>query len=174
MPNVASKISTHNINLLNKHKCVNDQPAPKCNCNDKNDCPLNGECLTKAIIYQADVITRNSSSAKYRGLCETTFKERFADHKCSFAHKRYSNKTELSNQIWKLKDEGETYSVKFSILLKSCPYRAGSKYCNLCLGEKCAIMKGGDSLLNKKDELISKCRHVKNFFLKTSNPDTNN
>ena len=166
MPNVASQISTHNINLLNKHRCIDDQPAPKCNCNDKSNCPLNGECQTKAIIYQADVITRDISSAKYRGLCETTFKDRFADHKCSFAHKRYSNKTELSNQIWKLKDEGEDYSVKFSILRKSCPYRAGSKYCNLCLWEKCAIMKGGDSLLNKKDELISKCRHINKFLFK--------
>ena len=68
--------------------------------------------------------------------------------------------------IYIYKDKGQECEIEWSILRKSTPYRAGSKQCNLCLWEKLYIMKGNkDILINKKDELVSKCRHVDKFLL---------
>ena len=44
-------------------------------------------------------------------------------------------------------------------------YRNGSKSCNLCLTEKFHIITSKLPLLNKRSELISKCRHVNKFLL---------
>ena len=46
----------------------------------------------------------------------TTFKERYANHTSSFRHKKDSNKTELSKHIWKLKENNQDYTIKWSIL----------------------------------------------------------
>ena len=93
-------------------------------------------------------------------------KKRYANHKTSFTNRDYAGKTELSNYIWDLKNKGiEDFSIKFSILKKSVPFRAGSSKCNLCLWEKLYIMKGKD-LMYEKDELVSKCRHINKFLLR--------
>ena len=52
MPNIKSKISTHNKKILNKP--VN-QNTRKCNCMNKNTCSLNGNCLLKKILYIATI-----------------------------------------------------------------------------------------------------------------------
>ena len=47
-----------------------------CHCIKKDECPLNGNCLTENTIYEAK-ITRNNNNDKpmyYIGLAETTFK----------------------------------------------------------------------------------------------------
>jgi hypothetical protein len=43
-----------------------------------------------------------------------TFKERYANHTLSFRHKKDSNKTELSKHIWKLKENNQDYTIKYS------------------------------------------------------------
>jgi hypothetical protein len=82
----------------------------------------------------------------------TTFKERYANHTSSFRHKKDSNKTELSKHIWKLKENNQDYTIKWSILEHSISYTGGSKRCNLCLEEKFCILKdvNKDNLLNKR------------------------
>ena len=46
-------------------------------------------------------------------------------------------------------------------------YTCGSKRCDLCLTEKLLIAKTDPkTLLNKKSEKISKCRHGNKFTLK--------
>ena len=58
---------------------------------------------------------------------------------------------------------------------KAQAYRNGSKRCNLCLTEKLAIIEGEpNKILNKRAELVSKCRHENKFYLsnyKTSYKD---
>ena len=82
-------------------------------------------------------------------------------------NKRYANKTELSKFYWEQKeDNGREVTFAFSILRRTIPYRAGAKYCNLCLWEKVLIIKGDNSLLNERDEFINKCRHVNKFLMK--------
>ena len=102
----------------------------------------------------------------YVGLCEPAFKGRYGGHKTSFSNIKHKGETELSKYIWELKDNHVSYSIKFSVLLQCSPRRAGSDHCNLCAWEKVFIMKGGEGMLNTRDELISKCRHINKFLLK--------
>ena len=45
-------------------------------------------------------------------------------------------------------------------------YKCGSRNCDLCLAEKVAIAHyKGDGLLNKRTELLSKCRHRNKFII---------
>jgi hypothetical protein len=77
--------------------------------------------------------------------------------------------TALNSQIkhiWKLKDGKKNYAINWSIITSANPYSNISKRCNLCLTEKLHIIKADKaSLLNKRSELISKCRHENKFYL---------
>ena len=54
-----------------------------------------------------------------------------------------------------------------AILKRDAAYTSGEKRCNLCLKEKLCSMKAGQTnLLNKRSEIISKCRHGQNFYFK--------
>ena len=57
-----------------------------CNCLRKNECPLDGKCLTTNTIYKATVLSDKPGYKDkiYIDLAETTFKKRFANHKKSF------------------------------------------------------------------------------------------
>ena len=104
----------------------------------------------------------------YYGLCEGEFKFRYNNHTKSFRHQKHHNETELSKLIWRLKDENKDYTLSWSITKRSSPYRLGSKRCDLCLTEKVAIIRANPKgLLNKRTELISKCRHRNKFLLKS-------
>ena len=134
-----------------------------CNCQNKPQCPLKGECLVNSIIYQGLVIPERGRPGKYIGLCEPAFKGRYADHKTSCTHSKYEQKTELSKYYWKHKKEGIASRLEFSVLQKRFPYRNGTKRCDLCLTEK--LMKEGIAVINERDELVSKCRHMNKFLL---------
>ena len=74
MPNVKSTIDAHNKRLLkqpNSREAISD--ANLCNCRKKEDCPLENQCLTKGIVYQATVTTEQGSES-YVGLTDTDFK----------------------------------------------------------------------------------------------------
>ena len=100
-------------------------------------------------------------------MCETSFKERCYNHNMSFKHRRYESKTELSKYIWNLKDNNAVYDIKWSIHKKTSGYSNTSKRCSLCTAEKIAIITfpNKDKLLNKRTELVSKCRHENKFML---------
>ena len=161
MQNVASYISSHNKNILKQ----NDAHPRLCNCNNRTLCPLDGKCLTPAVIYKGEIRTDDEDSYKYIGLTEPPCKGRFSDHNTSFNNRRYEFKTDLSKKVWELKDEGKVPHITWSIVRKSSPYEPGSDHCNLCLWEKFHIMKE-HGLINTRDELVSKCKHVNKFLLK--------
>ena len=72
---------------------------------------------------QATVTTNNTNDTKhYIGMTATTFKERYANHTSPFRHKKDSNKTELSKHIWKLKENNQDYTIKWSILKHAISY----------------------------------------------------
>ena len=81
MPNVKNAIDAHNKAQLKKPAA---EPPKNCNCRDKPNCPLNGGCRTKGIVYQATVTTprtgpnntNNYHSETYVGLTDTEFKLR--------------------------------------------------------------------------------------------------
>ena len=57
MNNISSTLSTHNKSILNPK-----QISFGWNCRSKDNCPLDGECLTRNIIYRADVTTDNDQN----------------------------------------------------------------------------------------------------------------
>ena len=54
-----------------------------------------------------------------------------------------------------------------SIIKEAAPYHCGARICSLCLAENLQIIKAKpEGMLNKRCELISKCRHKNKFLLK--------
>jgi len=165
MPNVKSIINTHNRNIL--HKC--DDQKRKCNCINKDQCPIDNECLSENSVYQATVAYNSNGEQNeniYIGISEGTFKKRYANHKKSFAHEKYRNETELSNLYWQLKDQNIVANISWKFLFKCPRYTPSSSKCFLCTNEKLAILEHNSShLINKRSELTSKCRHRRKFKL---------
>ena len=85
-----SIISSYNKKILtSKNKQVG------CYCRVKNSCPLDNKYLTSQLIYQADVTNSlNNEYNYYLGLAETTFKERYSNHKSSFKNENNKNSME--------------------------------------------------------------------------------
>ena len=169
MTNMKNKINQHNRQVI--HNIT--QPTPTnnvagCNCLDGNNCPLDGKCLEKDILYLGVVKSdiRNYNEKIYK-LCSTSFKYRYANHKKSFNHEKYKTDTELSKEVWELKDINGNPDVKWNIFGKFSAYNPASHRCNLCLNEKLEIsIHKEDNLLNKRSEVISQCRHKNKFKLK--------
>ena len=141
-----------------------------CNCRQKNTCPLDRNCLQPSVIYQATVTHRNSNKTEtYIGLTENEFKTRYRNHTASFRHAKHKNSTELSKHIWNLKDNNIDHFISWRILSSNSPYSSSSKRCNLCLKEKFLIICRPElSTLNKRNELVSSCRHRNKALLRNN------
>ena len=164
MPNLQKLIKGHNKSVLNKEQ--KHENLNKCNCQDKSKCPLNGKCLESSIVYKANVkIINTGEMHKYIGISKPPFKTRWLDHNKAFNHERYRSNTELSKLIWDLKDRNIAHSINWEFITKCTSYKAGSKSCNLCVTEKLYILRNPDSI-NKKSEIISKCRHKRKYLIK--------
>ena len=85
----------------------------------------------------------------------------------SFRNWTHENDTKLSKYIWSLKDQNKDFDIKWSILKTSPGHSIKSKSCNLCLLEKLVIcnFKEKDRLLNKRLDLVLKCRHENKYML---------
>ena len=69
-------------------------------------------------------------------------------------------KISLSKHVWALKDQGTDYDKKWSVQWQATEYANTTKRCNLCMAKKVDIISADkDRSLNKRAELISKCRH---------------
>ena len=80
MPNVKSIISNHNRRVLKSNTTSFDQKT--CNCRVKNECPLLGKCLSKSLVYIAEITTTDTHESKnYVGVTAGPFKERFNNDK---------------------------------------------------------------------------------------------
>ena len=87
---MASIIKGHNQKVLNNEKAS----SAGCNCRNKNNCPLDKQCLTTATIYQAKVFEpeKDNDPKVYVGMAESEFKTRFYNHTLSFKNKDYAKK----------------------------------------------------------------------------------
>ena len=127
------------------------------NCNNKDECPLENECLTPRIVYRADVTNNKTDEHKYYyGISDTPFKERYENHKTSFRHRSHLTASDLSKYYWKLVDNGAVPTIKFSIA-KRVKGNTFINNCNLYLSEKALIIRNLDdiNMLNKRSEFIS-------------------
>lgn len=167
MPNVQTIISAHNKSELSKHSAIDMEEQASCNCRSRQNCPLQNQCLTTNIIYQASVTRADNNGVEtYIGLTENSFKTRYSNHMHSFNNPKHRKDTALSEYIWNLKDSGINYTLKWRIMRRARPYSTISKMCNLCTAEKFFIIcKPNLSSLNKRNELVSTCRHRRKHLL---------
>ena len=75
------------------------------------------------------------------------------------------NATELSKRVWEIQLRYFVPKIKWSIIDHARPLANGLGRCNLCLTEKYHIIMSNAALLNKRSELVSKCRHENKFLL---------
>ena len=96
MENVKSSISRHNKRVLAKAEPI-ESPSKLCDCRIPSECPLQKKCLTKGVVYKAEIKTKEDRETKeYIGMTANDFKVRYRNHIKSFKHKRYEFDTELS------------------------------------------------------------------------------
>ena len=167
MPNIASIINTHNKKVINRSDEVITTPG--CNCRRREECPLRGKCLEKSVVYCGKVMANNEDNGtSYIGVTENTWKDRNYKHRNSYKDPSKKNDTGLSKYIWGLKEKGvkmEDIKIEWSIIDHAIPYKNGTRKCNLCLTEKFHIITSPLDLINKRSDLISKCRHENKFYL---------
>ena len=108
MQNMGNIITKHNNKLLFQSL---EQPTRMCNYRDKASGPMDGTCLQKCFVYQAQVDSVNSRQ-HYLGTSEDEFKTRYNNHTISFQNEGHEKKTELSKFVWELKHKGEDFTIK--------------------------------------------------------------
>ena len=161
-PNLAAIISSHNKKIL---KSGVEDTERLCNCRKGHQCPLDGKCLSRNLIYQATVSTDRSEET-YIGLTGTTFKERLANHKASHKNPDLQKSCKLANYVWKIKEKKIKYDITWKILGRAAPYSSISNVCNLCIHEKYFILYfPGLGTLNRRSELTCGCRHKNSLLI---------
>ena len=131
---------------------------------------MGGNCQATSVVYQAKVTPTNGQRVEsYIGLTGGMFKTRYTGHKQSFNHSEKRNATELSKFIWQLKDNNVDYTISWNIIEKARAFDNSSDRCELCVLEKFFIIyKSELGTLNKRNELVSTCRHKAKFLLRNS------
>ena len=109
-------------------------------------------CLSNNILYQANItaLGENSETKVYYGICETTFKLRYANHKKMFNHRNCKSDTELSNEFLKIKDNKRNVIITWENLSRLQAYNRSRKRCSLCSNEKLKIaLHRNNNMLNR-------------------------
>ena len=165
MNNIKSEITAINRRITSDNS---DHQAEKlCNCRSKViPCPLDGKCLVTNLVYRADIKTSEEDHRIYVGTSGNSFKERYTGHKTTFKHKKKKNSTELSKYFWKLKDQGKSPEIKWSVVRKISSKTTLRSGCNLCNTERYEIARADkNKLLNIRNERKRICPHyAKQFF----------
>ena len=138
----------------------------------QTDCPLNIDYRKESVVYKCTATTCNSKKL-YLGLTVGEFKkQRYYDHVKSFKNEFYANSTTLSSYVWEMKTRKNLApALTWEVLRTVRTYSNITKRCSLCLHEKLAIITYPypDELLNRRSELVTKCRHKNKFLLKNFN-----
>ena len=163
VPNMKQHINNHNNKVLRKVSEGRQDRTPKCNC-DPETCELDRQCQVEEIVYRADVKI-GSEEKYYIGQTKNTFRQRYSLHESNMRHDRRS--TALCTYLLDKKAEGiEPDSVKWSVVSATHKRRRGERSCSLCTTEKVNIANGDtDKILNKRSEVMRKCKHREELML---------
>ena len=127
-PNIDQTIAAHNKKILAEDS--EDRVDTKtCSCTPKPpsntvECPLEGKCLEKEIVYQATAICEDGEVKKYIGAASTTFKARLYNHQSSFTMEEKKHQTTLSSYVWRKREEGKEVNIEYKVLAKAPAYSA--------------------------------------------------
>ena len=173
LPSFKKIVSGHNKKVLHPERVLKELG---CNCRTGNECMLEGKCLTHQLIYKGTLKYKKTNhitkevqdiTKSYHGLTSTSFKARHSNHLTSFRDPKYRHSTRLSTHIWELKEDGiQDFDLKFSIEKLAPAYKRETQKCLLCLEEKRFIMyKNQEESINKRTEILNKCRHKRSHLL---------
>ena len=156
----------------------------------KDECfEVREKCQSRCCIYQASLHYETPHTSipalkipkkkVYTGLTSNKLRDRFNHHHWTFTNERNNpfnppaernttlQNTSLSAHIWKLKSRGIEYDINWKIIKQASVYSKESGECNLCLEEKTSIMFADKKeSLNKRTEIMQKCRHREDHLLK--------
>ena len=125
------------------------------------------EVVALFMVHIQNTVTTSDDTKEYIGLTSNTFKQRYTCHKSTFTNKNKAHSTSLSTYIWQLKDQNTPFTVDWSIMGRAQSYSRKTRNCQLCTLEKTQITLADPSrTLNKRNEIISKCRHRDKWLLK--------
>ena len=113
------------------------------------------------MIYCSKVILRNEFTNKnhshYVGLTESSLKIDYINIKTLLNTR--------TNFIWDQNSKNIKVSLEYSILDKAKPYSPGSRNRMLSLTGKYHILILGLNIFDKRNELVSQCRHASKYYL---------
>ena len=166
MPNLNKIIAGYNVKVMDDNLPIQRPFNSNCNCRGGTvNCPMEGaRCLDTCSIYQATVSAVGKVNETYIGLAKPDWKGRYNNHTDTFRHSSKRVRTSLAGYIWKLKDAGVAYTIKWKTIATARAFTASSKKCRLCLMEKVKIMHTG-ATLNKRTEFFSSCRHKESLLV---------
>ena len=101
LPDVGNLINKSNTKKLRNKQCIE---TPKCNCINKDTCPLKGKCQYECIVYEMEVYSCKPNNGNvscndkkvYVGSSQGPFKKIYYNHRSSFMHEIYTYRTSLS------------------------------------------------------------------------------
>ena len=105
MKNIGNVITKHNNKLISQSV---EQPTRMSYCRDKPSCPMEGNCLQKCFVYQAQVDSPNSRKY-YLG---TNLKSGITILSCYSQIQVIKRKLKFQNMFYELKDKGEDFTIK--------------------------------------------------------------
>ena len=130
---------------------------------------MNGNVRVENVVYKCIVsATEKSKEHVYIGIAENDWNRRYYYHIMSFRNQKRKSDTVLLTFLRELKKSTkETPTLTWSFLKVAPAYSNISKRCLLCLNEKLLIATYPDQkqLLNKRSQLIAKCRQENKFLL---------
>ena len=159
MRSMESVISSHNKQILNPSR-----EYFRYNRRVRNECHLDNKYLTPNIVHEAKVSNKaNNECKRYLGASETPFRERFKNHTRNFKHKSVLNFKSQSG----LKSHRVTPIVEWSVF-KRFNSKTVANHCKPYLTKVFYITQSlrDKKLLNKKSELVNKCRHQNKLLLR--------
>ena len=86
--------------------------------------------MSEFVVYKAEILNPSSNNKNNKkvhvGSTQDPFKQRYYDHKSSFAHEIYRRKTSLSNYVWKVKNKfGKDLILKWENVKRCSKYKGG-------------------------------------------------
>ena len=92
LPIFTNMIKAHNNRILSEEKT---QDQTKCNCRQKDACPLDRNCLDKELIHQCNLKENNTNDGV-----------NYNKHRNFFKYESKATSTELSKHFWEMKRKG--------------------------------------------------------------------
>ena len=125
------------------------------------NCPTDGKCLTRSVVYKAVTSTDDNTTQTYIGVTAYDFKTRYRNHLKSLRNEKYKQQTELSKHVWNLKRKSSIFDQMGHRQANTRRQKRKTKLYSVPRGKADDHERSfKEHFFNKRSETFSKCRHV--------------